>query len=97
MVSSTSPALFLRVANSQVAHGQAIVRPRESHRLDYEGEIAVIIGQGGRRISEAESWQHIAGYSCYNDGSIRDWQVATIPTSLRRRRPYQCPTRPAPH
>ena len=72
-----SPALFLRVANSQVAHGQAIVRPRESHRLDYEGEIAVIIGQGGRRISEAQSWQHIAGYSCYNDGSIRDWQVAT--------------------
>jgi len=72
-----SPALFVRVANSQVAHGQAIVRPRESHRLDYEGEIAVIIGQGGRRISEAQSWQHIAGYSCYNDGSIRDWQVAT--------------------
>jgi 2-keto-4-pentenoate hydratase/2-oxohepta-3-ene-1,7-dioic acid hydratase in catechol pathway len=60
-----------------VAHGQAIVRPRESHRLDYEGEIAVIIGRGGRRISEAQSWQHIAGYSCYNDGSIRDWQVAT--------------------
>ena len=72
-----SPALFVRVANSQVAHGQAIVRPRESHRLDYEGEIAVIIGQGGRRISEAQSWQHIGGYSCYNDGSIRDWQVAT--------------------
>lgn len=72
-----SPALFLRVANSQVAHGQAIARPRESHRLDYEGEIAVIIGQGGRRISEAQSWQHIAGYSCYNDSSIRDWQVAT--------------------
>ncbi len=72
-----SPALFLRVAASQVAHGAAIMRPRESHRLDYEGEIAVIIGQGGRRISEQASWQHIAGYSCYNDGSVRDWQVAT--------------------
>ena len=72
-----SPALFLRVPDSQVGHGAAIVRPPESHRLDYEGEIAVVIGKGGRRISEADSWRHIAGYSCYNDGSIRDWQVAT--------------------
>jgi 2-keto-4-pentenoate hydratase/2-oxohepta-3-ene-1,7-dioic acid hydratase in catechol pathway len=48
-----------------------------SQRLDYEGEIAVIIGRGGRRIREADAWSHIAGYSCYNDGSIRDWQVAT--------------------
>ena len=72
-----SPALFLRLSGSQVGHGQDIVRPPESHRLDYEGEIAVIIGKGGRRISEADSWNHIAGYSCYNDGSVRDWQVAT--------------------
>jgi 2-keto-4-pentenoate hydratase/2-oxohepta-3-ene-1,7-dioic acid hydratase in catechol pathway len=72
-----SPALFLRLNESQVAHGQDIIRPPESHRLDYEGEIAIIIGKGGRRISEADSWSHIAGYSCYNDGSIRDWQVAT--------------------
>ena len=72
-----SPALFLRLNESQVAHGQDIIRPRESHRLDYEGEIAIVIGKGGRRISEADSWSHIAGYSCYNDGSIRDWQVAT--------------------
>jgi len=72
-----SPALFLRMPASQVGHGQDIIRPPESHRLDYEGEIAVVIGQGGRRISEASAWDHIAGYSCYNDGSIRDWQVAT--------------------
>ena len=72
-----TPVIFLRVADSQVAHGQDIVRPPESHRLDYEGEIAIVIGKGGRRISEADSWSHIAGYSCYNDGSIRDWQVAT--------------------
>jgi 2-keto-4-pentenoate hydratase/2-oxohepta-3-ene-1,7-dioic acid hydratase in catechol pathway len=45
--------------------------------LDYEGEIAIVIGKGGRRISEADAWSHIAGYSCYNDGSIRDWQAAT--------------------
>ncbi len=72
-----TPVIFLRLPESQVAHGQDIVRPSESHRLDYEAEIAVIIGQGGRRISEADAWKHIAGYSCYNDGSIRDWQVAT--------------------
>ncbi len=75
--STEMPAIFLRVPSSQVAHGQPIVRPPESHRLDYECEIAVIIGQGGRRISEADAWGHVAGYSCYNDGSIRDWQNHT--------------------
>lgn len=72
-----TPVIFFRVNDSQVAHGQDIVRPPESHRLDFEGEIAIVIGKGGRRISEEDSWDHIAGYSCYNDGSIRDWQVAT--------------------
>lgn len=72
-----SPVIFMRVNESQVAHNQDIVRPPESNRLDYEGEIAIVIGKGGRRISEADSWDHIAGYACYNDGSIRDWQVAT--------------------
>ena len=72
-----TPVIFLRLADSQVAHGQDIVRPPESHRLDYEAEIAVIIGKGGRRIKEEDAWNHIAGYSCYNDGSIRDWQAAT--------------------
>ncbi len=72
-----SPALFVRFPESQVAHGQDIIRPPESVRLDYEGEIAVVIGKGGRRISEADSWNHIAGYSCYNDGSIRDYQNHT--------------------
>jgi len=72
-----NPALFVRMSESQVGHGQDIVRPPESHRLDYEGEIAIVIGEGGRRISEADSWKHIFGYACYNDGSIRDWQVST--------------------
>lgn len=71
------PTLFLRVAESQVAHGEDIVLPPESSRLDYEGEIALVIGTGGRRIAEADAWRHIAGYACYNDGSIRDWQTAT--------------------
>ena len=71
------PALFLRVSASQVGHGQDIMRPPESARLDYEGEIAVVIGTGGRRIAEADAWGHIAGYACYNDGSVRDWQNFT--------------------
>jgi len=72
---SEQPVFFLRVADSQVGHGQAIVRPPESTKLDYEGEIAIIIGKGGRRIAEANAWNHIAGYACYNDGSVRDWQL----------------------
>jgi 2-keto-4-pentenoate hydratase/2-oxohepta-3-ene-1,7-dioic acid hydratase in catechol pathway len=71
------PTLFLRVAESQLAHGEDIVLPPESTRLDYEGEIALVIGKPGRRIAEQDAWDHIAGYACYNDGSIRDWQSAT--------------------
>jgi 2-keto-4-pentenoate hydratase/2-oxohepta-3-ene-1,7-dioic acid hydratase in catechol pathway len=73
-----NPALFLRVAESQVGHRQPILRPRESTHLDFEAEIALIVGRPGRRISQADSWSHIAGYSCYNDGSVRDWQRHTV-------------------
>ena len=72
------PAIFIRVAESQVGHKQPIIRPKESTHLDFEAEIAVIIGKAGRRISQKDSWSHIAGYSCYNDGSVRDWQRHTI-------------------
>lgn len=72
------PLLFMRVGESQTAHQQAILMPAESTQLDYEGEIAVVIGKAGRRISEADAWQHVAGYSAYNDGSVRDWQKHTI-------------------
>ena len=72
------PAFFIRLPESQVGHRQPIVRPRESTHLDFEAEIAVIIGKGGRRISQKDSWSHIAGYSCYNDGSVRDWQRHTL-------------------
>lgn len=75
---TASPALFIRVAESQVGHLQPIILPPESTHLDYEGEIAVIIGKPGRRIAEALAWEHIAGYSCYNDGSVRDWQRHTV-------------------
>jgi 2-keto-4-pentenoate hydratase/2-oxohepta-3-ene-1,7-dioic acid hydratase in catechol pathway len=73
-----NPALFIRVAESQVAHNQPILMPAESTNLDFEGEIAVIIGKRGRRISEEDSWKHLAGYACYNDGSVRDWQRHTL-------------------
>jgi 2-keto-4-pentenoate hydratase/2-oxohepta-3-ene-1,7-dioic acid hydratase in catechol pathway len=73
-----NPALFLRVAESQVGHRQPLLRPRESSNLDFEAEIALVIGRAGRRISQKDSWAHIAGYSCYNDGSVRDWQRHTV-------------------
>jgi len=71
------PMIFTRFANSQVGGGQPMIRPLESERFDYEGEMAVIIGKGGRRISKEDALSHIAGYACYNDGSIRDWQRHT--------------------
>ena len=71
---SEHPPIFLRVWRSQVAHGQPIICPRVSASLDWEGELAVIIGKSGRNIPESEAWDHVAGYSCYNDGSIREWQ-----------------------
>ena len=71
---SEQPPIFLRVWRSQVAHGQPIVCPKVSDSLDWEGELAVIIGKGGRNIPEADAFEHVAGYACYNDGSIREWQ-----------------------
>jgi 2-keto-4-pentenoate hydratase/2-oxohepta-3-ene-1,7-dioic acid hydratase in catechol pathway len=71
------PTIFTRFANSQTGHLADIIRPRVSHQLDYEGELAVIIGKGGRHISRADAWNHIAGYACYNDGSVRDFQRHT--------------------
>ncbi|MES1978067.1 MAG: fumarylacetoacetate hydrolase family protein [Pseudomonadota bacterium] len=72
------PLLFLRVGESQAGHQQPILMPAESTQLDYEGEIAVIIGKAGRRIAEANAWNYVAGYSAYNDGSVRDWQKHTL-------------------
>lgn len=71
---SDFPPIFLRVWRSQVAHDQPIVRPHASNSLDWEGELAVIIGQGGRNIPVESAWDHVAGYSCYNDASVREFQ-----------------------
>lgn len=71
------PTLFTRFANSQIGDGEAMWQPAESTSFDYEGELAVIIGSGGWKIPEDKALEHVAGYSCYNDGSVRDWQRHT--------------------
>ena len=72
-----NPTIFTRFADSQVAHMQPMIKPDNSDRFDYEAEMAIIIGKGGRFISEDEALSHIAGYACYNDGSIRNYQRHT--------------------
>lgn len=74
---SDYPVLFPRFADCQVGHGQPMIKPKVSDAFDFEGELAVIIGKTGRYIAQADALDHIAGYSCYNDGSIRDYQRHT--------------------
>jgi len=68
------PMIFARFANSQVGHGQPLLRPAASAKLDFEGELAVVIGRRCRNVTRAEAASVIAGYACYNDGSVRDFQ-----------------------
>ncbi|MCZ7563352.1 MAG: fumarylacetoacetate hydrolase family protein [Burkholderiales bacterium] len=68
------PALFMRALTSLAPHGAPLVRPRCSEKLDYEAELLVVIGTGGRHIPKARALEHVAGYSCFNDGSVRDYQ-----------------------
>ncbi len=74
---SEHPTLFTRFANTLVGHGGALVRPRASHQLDFEGEMAVIIGRAGRHVPRERALDHVAGYACFNDASVRDWQRHT--------------------
>lgn len=71
---SEFPPIFLRVWRSQTAHLSPIINPKVSDSLDWEAELAVIIGRPGRNIAEADAYAHVAGYSCYNDASVREWQ-----------------------
>jgi 2-keto-4-pentenoate hydratase/2-oxohepta-3-ene-1,7-dioic acid hydratase in catechol pathway len=71
------PTLFNRWADSQVGHDLPMLKPKESDKFDWEGELAVIIGKEGRRIPREKAMSYVAGYSCYNDGSVRDWQRHT--------------------
>ena len=74
----TRPAFFLRVAASLCGHGEPIIAPRVSDRLDYEGELAVVIGTLARHVPADDAQHHIAGYACFNDGSVRDWSRPQI-------------------
>ena len=67
------PSLFVRFPGSLVAHEENLIRPPESQLLDYEGEIAIVVGKGGRRILPAETRQHLAGLTIVNEGTLRDW------------------------
>ena len=70
----TYPAIFSRYNASLIGHSAPMVRPRVSDQLDYEGELAVIIGKGGRHIPVESALEHVNGYSVFNDGSVRDYQ-----------------------
>ena len=67
------PSMFFRTPESFVGHGAPIARPPESEQLDYEGEIAIVIGEGGRRIPREEAERSVAALTCLNEGTIRDW------------------------
>ena len=74
---SDYPSLFLRFNDTLAANGDTVLRPAFSERFDWEGELAFVIGQGGRHIPRAQAFEHIAGYACLNDISVRDWQRHT--------------------
>lgn len=72
-----NPTIFARYANSQTGHLRPMVRPRVSTEFDYEGELAIIIGKSCRHVGKGDAFGVIAGYACYNDGSVRDFQRHT--------------------
>jgi len=72
------PMLFTRYPDSVVGHGEAMVVPKVSSRLDYEGEMAVVIGRHCRHVAAGEALDVVAGYACFNEGSVRDYQRHTI-------------------
>lgn len=71
------PIVFTRFATTLAGHGEALTKPANSDVVDYEAELAVIIGKGGRHIAKEDAMEHVAGYACFNDISMRDWQMKT--------------------
>ncbi|WP_342131218.1 fumarylacetoacetate hydrolase family protein [Hydrogenophaga sp. OTU3427] len=69
------PVIFQRFPSSWVAHGEALIRPRVSERFDYEAELVAVIGKAGKYIPKERALEHVAGYSVFNDGSLRDYQT----------------------
>jgi 2-keto-4-pentenoate hydratase/2-oxohepta-3-ene-1,7-dioic acid hydratase in catechol pathway len=74
---SEYPTVFTRFAESQVGHRQPLHKPAISERFDYEAELAIVIGASGYQVREEHALDLVAGYACYNDGSVRDWQRHT--------------------
>ena len=72
-----NPSIFTRFADTLTGADNPIVRPSVSENLDFEGELAIVIGKGGRAIAEADAMDHVAGFACFNDASVRDWQWHT--------------------
>lgn len=73
----TYPSFFLRVASSLIPAGAPVIRPQCSEQLDYECELAIVIGKGGRHIAEEKALEHVFGYTLFNDVSVRDYQRKT--------------------
>jgi 2-keto-4-pentenoate hydratase/2-oxohepta-3-ene-1,7-dioic acid hydratase in catechol pathway len=70
--------MFIRLANTLTGHQGEMIRPSVSQSFDFEGELAVVIGRGGRHISVARALEHVAGYTCFVDGSVRDYQKISV-------------------
>jgi len=72
------PSMFIRLANTLVGHGGEMIRPSVSTNFDFEGELALVIGRGGRHIAAERALEHVAGYTCFVDGSVRDYQKFSV-------------------
>jgi 2-keto-4-pentenoate hydratase/2-oxohepta-3-ene-1,7-dioic acid hydratase in catechol pathway len=72
------PSMFIRFADTLVGHGGELIRPQVSDHFDFEGELALVIGKGGRHIAAERALEHVAGYTCFVDGSVRDYQKFSV-------------------
>jgi 2-keto-4-pentenoate hydratase/2-oxohepta-3-ene-1,7-dioic acid hydratase in catechol pathway len=72
------PSMFIRFADTLVGHGGELIRPKVSDHFDFEGELALVIGKGGRHIAAERALEHVAGYTCFVDGSVRDYQKFSV-------------------
>src|SRR5215467_11282218 len=72
------PSMFIRFADTLVGHGSELIRPKVSDHFDFEGELALVIGKGGRHIASDRALEHVAGYTCFVDGSVRDYQKFSV-------------------
>ena len=72
------PSMFIRLANTLIGHEGELVRPSVSQHFDFEGELAVVIGRGGRHIPAERALEYVAGYACFVDGSVRDYQKFSV-------------------